>query len=432
MRGNTLARAATRVSSGIAVGIVVVLALGGCGSSSTSSSAAATSSSSTSAPASSSTSTTSAASAPAPAAIAALTPSASLQSQAKAAGMKDAAAAGAPTKLPAGKKIGVIELSGQSATSQRIVAAVKQIAGLLHYTVTTCDPNFDETKIPECATSILAQSPDVIISVSQNPGPMGSAVQQAGQRHIPWFDVASGVTPSRYIFNYGENGTTLVKTLDAWLFPAMGQHKSGSTLQLAALSAPTVGLGALTNAQLMADVKADPKVDLVVNHDLDLANIVPDTLSTTKNVIQRYPNLAGMETVCDLCVPLMAQALTSAGAKGSNRPLVTGEYSTPQTVADIRSGTADAVADYPWETAVWVAMDQALEHWARGKTIAPALAPAAGSSSGIFSTGYSLKFMQPYVLTKSNVGASGPIPILGPDFVTYFETKWNKEFGVGG
>jgi hypothetical protein len=39
--------------------------------------------------------------------------------------------------------------------------------------------------------------------------------------------------------------------------------------------------------------------------------------------------------------------------------------------------------------------------------------------------------MKPYVLTKANTGKSGTvIPVYGPDYQTFFTTKWTKEFGV--
>ena len=346
-----------------------------------------------------------------------------LVAAAKRAALKDAAAAGKPTKLPAHKKIGLILLSGTSATSQRVVVATHQIAKLLGYTTIVCDPGFDATKVPACATSIVAQNPSMIISVSTNPGEFGSALATAAQRHILWFDVGSGITPSADIANYGEPGPPLAHALDKWLFKTMAARANpGSKLDIMALTAPTVGISSSgAEGTLLKDVKNNPRVDLVVNHNLDLTNIVQDTLNTTTQTAQQFPSLAGTWTVCDVCIPLMAQAFTTAGLTGANRPVVAGEYSTPQTVADIRAGSVNGVADYPWEVQVWTAVDQALEHWARGKPIV--------QNFSVFGK-YGLKFMTPYVITPSSAGKSGPAPIYGSDFQSYFETKWQKEFGI--
>jgi hypothetical protein len=39
--------------------------------------------------------------------------------------------------------------------------------------------------------------------------------------------------------------------------------------------------------------------------------------------------------------------------------------------------------------------------------------------------------MEPYVITRENALTSGPAPIYGPDYESYFRAKWKKEFGVG-
>ena len=71
--------------------------------------------------------------------------------------------------------------------------------------------------------------------------------------------------------------------------------------------------------------------------------------------------------------------------------------------------------------AVWVAVDQALENWSRGA--------AVKSDFSVFSS-YNVPLMQPYILDSSTAGTSGPAPILGTDFESYFSAKWKAEFGV--
>jgi hypothetical protein len=40
--------------------------------------------------------------------------------------------------------------------------------------------------------------------------------------------------------------------------------------------------------------------------------------------------------------------------------------------------------------------------------------------------------MEPYFLTKANAGASGPMPVFGPDYESYFLGNWKAEYGLGG
>ncbi len=328
-------------------------------------------------------------------------------------------------ELPAGKKIGVMLLSAQSASSQRIVAATEEIAALLGYEVITCDPNFDSQKIAQCATSLVAQKPDIVFSVSQNPGPMGSALGDAAEQGIIWVGTVDAVQPATGLTPYGAPGSVTATVMDKWLFAEMAKRKGeGAELQVLALTAPTVGVASLEQQNtLAADAEAAGNVKIVVQHDLDLANIVQDTLSTTTQTLQQYPELAGTWTVCDFCVPLIAQAVAAANVPADKRPVIAGDYTTAQTIADLRAGNVDGVVDLPWETQVWVGVDQALQKWARGTDVIPGFDVFAGYGQG---------FMEPYMVTKENVGASGSAPIFGPDYESYFKAKWKAEFGVGG
>jgi ABC-type sugar transport system substrate-binding protein len=337
---------------------------------------------------------------------------------ARAAGLRDAKAR---VSVPKGKTIGVIQLSGTSSQSIGVLATARQIAKLFGWKVAVCDPNFDPQKVAQCATSIAAQNPSVIFSVSTNTGAMGSGFTDAVRRNIPWISVVSGVVPAKGLYDYGRDGFELAKIIDTYLFKTMRAKSKEKPLKLFAIGAPTVGIASANSGkQLARDVNAAGDVELI-NHDLDLSNAVQDTLSTSSQALQQNPGLAGMWTLCDFCLPLMAQEVKKA--QGSNRStVVAGLYANPQAISGIRQGAIDAVSDYPWLSAVWVGMDQVLQNLTRKTPIA--------SSKSVYGK-YKLSFMRPYVLEKKNVGTSGAaIPVFGPDAQTYFMTKWRKEFGT--
>ena len=192
-------------------------------------------------------------------------------------------------------------------------------------------------------------------------------------------------------------------------------------LNLFAIGAPTVGLASANSGkQLERDVSKAGDVKLI-NHDLDLSNAVQDTLNTTRQTLQQNPNLAGTWTLCDFCLPLMAQVV------GQQQPdkrttVVAGLYANPQAIDGIRKGTIDAVSDLPWVSSVWIGMDQVFQKLARNKAVA---------STQLVYKRYALPFMRPYVIEKKNVGNFGAvIPVYGPDYQTFFTTKWAKEFGT--
>ena len=338
--------------------------------------------------------------------------------EAKAAGEE---AAGKKASPPTDKSIGVIQLSGESATSIQVAEAAEAIGDMFGYSVNVCDPELQESKFAECGTSILAQNPSMIISVSTNAAAFGSAVKDAESKGIPWFNVGSASTPSPEVNNYGIDGFELAKVLDEYMFEAMREKSGGSgKMKMFAITAPTVGTSSLnseTELKKNAAEAGDVEVEI---HNLDLANAAQDTLTSSRQTLERNPELAGMWTLCDFCLPLMAQSVQSYG--GDNEVVVGGEFSNPQSIADIRKGTVTVVSDYAWALPVWVAVDQALGNWAHKEAIV--------QGEKVFQA-YPLPFMKPYLLTKENVGTSGAAPIFGPDYEAFFKAKWAKEYGVG-
>jgi ABC-type sugar transport system substrate-binding protein len=335
---------------------------------------------------------------------------------ARAAGLRDARS---PVSVPKGRTIGVIQLSGTSSQSIGVLATARQIARMFGWKVVVCDPNFDPQKVAQCATSIVAQNPSVVFSVSTNTGAMGSGFTDAVRRGIPWISVVSGVVPANGLRDYGRDGFALTKIIDAYLFRAMRAKSSEKPLKLFAIGAPTVGIASANEGkQLASDVEAAGDVQLI-NHDLDLSNAVQDTLNTSRQALQQNPNLAGMWTLCDFCLPLMAQVVKQA--QGADRKtIVAGLYANPQAISGIREGSIDAVSDYAWQSSVWVGMDQVLRNLTRKTPIA--------STATVYKK-YKLPFMVPYVIEKKNVGNFGAvIPVYGPDYQTYFTIKWRKEF----
>ena len=92
-------------------------------------------------------------------------------------------------------------------------------------------------------------------------------------------------------------------------------------------------------------------------------------------------------------------------------------------MALVREGKVDAIMDLPLEASVWVGFDQLLGYWSRQRPI--------DTSFDVMSKGYGLTFMEPYLVTKENVG-EGAIPVVGPDHESYFRAKWKAEYGLGG
>ena len=159
-------------------------------------------------------------------------------------------------------------------------------------------------------------------------------------------------------------------------------------------------------------------------NDIDLPNAVQDTLSQTKTFVQQNSDLAALWQTCDFCAAPMVQGLSELGLQGEERPFSAAFYTTKQTREQIAKGELTGALENNFGAMAWVTLDQALQFWARNTPFA--------KDNEVFKTGYGIEILKPWIVTEENVGDDpSVIPNGGEDYVTYFETKWNKEFGVG-
>lgn len=347
--------------------------------------------------------------------------------EAREAALEDAEALGGKTDPPKGKKIAYIHLSAQAEASQRVLKGLQEITDLFGFELIVCDPNFDPKRVAQCATSLVAQRPDLVITEASDPGAAGAGLRAAFDRGIPWITTGAGQTPSRFVTaEYVPDELSQTKFLDEWMFETIKQRVGDEDATIVAFQASPVGPAVRArDDQRKQDLQAFANIREIVAHEIDLSNPAQDVINTTKTLLEQNPGLDGIWQTCDFCVPLNAQAVDSLGLEGDERPVIAGIYSGPETRKRIKEGSIDGVVENNFEVMGWVAMDQALEDWARGKEFHP--------DNSVFTEGYSIDMLVPWIMTKDNVGDDfNVINNQGEDYRTYFLTKWNAEFGTKG
>jgi ABC-type sugar transport system substrate-binding protein len=347
--------------------------------------------------------------------------------EAREAALKDAEALGGRIDPPTGKKIAYIHLSAQAEASQRVHAGLEEIAELFGFELIVCDPNFDPQRVAQCATSLVAQNPDLVITEAADPGAAGAGLREAASRDIPWITTGAGQTPSEFVTaEYVPDEKSQTQFLDEWFFGTIQQRVGDEEATIIAFQASPVGPAVRArDEQRKQDLAQFPNIREIVTHEIDLANAPQDVVNTTRTALEQNPGLDGIWQTCDFCVPLNAQAVDTAGLEGEDRPVIAGIYSGPETRKRIAEGSIDGVVENNFEVMGWVAMDQALEFWARNKEFHP--------DNSVFTEGYSIQMLVPWIMTKDNVGDDfNVINNQGEDYRTYFLTKWNAEFGTEG
>jgi len=270
----------------------------------------------------------------------------------------------------------------------------------------------------------VAQKPDLIILAAQSPTALGGDLKTAHEEGIPVIVTGALQAPSPYFTaQYVPVEDVVTHTFDEWLFgqveERIGEEGEGT---IAAFQAPTVGPGVVErDVQRKADLKKYPNLS-EVTHDIDLPNAIQDTLEQTKTFVQQNSDLEALWQTCEFCAPPMAQALDQLGLQGEERPFTGAFYTTKQSREMIKNGELSGAVEINWPEMSWVTMDQALQYWARK-------APFAKNNE-VFENGYGIKMLQPWIMTEENVGEDpAVVSNQGEDYKTYFETKWQAEFG---
>lgn len=337
---------------------------------------------------------------------------------------KDAETVGGKVDPPKDKLIAFLWLSKSTEASVRLHEDLTEAAALFDFKVVDCDPNFDPAKTAQCATSLVAQNPSLIISAASATAALGGGLKTAHDRDIPWIMVGAVQTPSPYYTaQYVPDERQLTKVLDEWLFEEIEKRHGEEPGVVAAFQAPAVGAGVIARDEQRAeDLKAFPNLT-EETHDIDLADAVQDTLQTTKQFVEQNPDLVALWQTCDFCAPPMAEALDQLGRTGDDRPLTAAIYTTKQSRDMIASERFTGAVENNFGAQAFVALDQALEFWARDKPFA--------EDNSVFSGGYGIEILEPWIVTKDNVGDPGVVRNQGEDYKAYFKAKWAAEFGVG-
>lgn len=344
---------------------------------------------------------------------------------ARTAALEDAEKAGGEVAAPTDKTIGFMYLSKSTEASVRLHDGLKAAADLFGFDVVTCDPNFDPAKTAQCMTTLVAQSPDLILLSAAPTAALGGGLKTAADKDIPVVMIGALQAPSpSYTAQYVPDEKRLSKALNEWLFGLVSERVGDDAATIAAFQAPNVGQGVIDrDVQRKADLEAFPKLKQVT-HDINLADAVQDTRSRTRSLVQQNPDLQALWQTCDFCAPPMAQALDQLGLQGDDRPFTGAFYTSKQSREMIKAGKLSGAVEVNYGVQSWVTLDQALQNWARKTPFA--------KTNAVFQDGYGIEMLQPWIVTQENVGDPAVVRNQGEDYETYFRTKWNAEFGVGG
>jgi ABC-type sugar transport system substrate-binding protein len=342
-----------------------------------------------------------------------------------------AAAKAGPAVTLKPETIGMIEVLHAAEVQQRITNALKAAAAKVGWKVITCDTAGDPSKASSCANELLTQGVTAMTSMGVDPTGMAQQMKEAKAKGIPWIGLV-GTEPDTPAFtaqiNQPDHGS-ISALMSQYILQRLNAAGAASRMRggFAYSTFPAIyGIGLRDDATAAA-LKASG-VSMIARHVTDLTNEAQDSRQWTQSVLARNPNIGAIYTTLDIDQSEIADAVAQKfpGKSFPARPLVVGLAAGLATLDKIRRGTLDADAEVAVEAASWMGIDQ-LAAWFAHKT------PIATDLYSGHKTGdYPVWFLKAYMVTKANAPAQSGVYHAPPyDFVTFFSTKWAREYKTG-
>jgi ABC-type sugar transport system substrate-binding protein len=337
---------------------------------------------------------------------------------AREAGMREAEAAGGKTEMPA-KKVGVLQIAGALESAQRAEAGLEQAAKTLGWTVTVCDAQGDPTKMARCGDTLLDRNVDAMFTLGVEPSIIKAQLQKAQNQNVPVFNFGGAVTPDPgFTGSYEPDEALGGRVLADYLVEALGEVEGAKPIAVHDYPA----IWATNRSDELKKTIKGTDIEIAATHTTDAANLVEDTRRAVNAEITQNQDLKAFWFDFDSAGQAAAQEIGSqfANKEFPDRPLVATFHADLGTIDLMRQGLIDVVSDWPYDATAWVAVDQAAEFFARDTKPDKNPRPAYGG----------FDVMDYVIVTADDLPAEGKYREPKNDFVTFFKTKWEEEFGA--
>jgi ribose transport system substrate-binding protein len=338
------------------------------------------------------------------------------------AGQAAANEAGGKAQLPAGKKIGFLQIVGGIESADRVANSTKAALQSVGYSMVLCDGQGDPAKWVTCGNSLLDQGVDGIITTGVDPQSVAGPLKKAKEKNIPWISVAGETAPG-YNGTYGPDDRETGRVLSDYLIKRINDEAGGKA-DIAIHDFPIPSIHVRTE-EFKKKLKQYPDIKIAAETTSDAANLIEGTRKTVNDQITKDPNLKAFWFAFDTAGQAGGQAVAARfpGKEFPDRPLTVTFHADPASQALLRNGQLDAVADVAYDIGSWVGVDQMLESFARKKDFDQSPRPEYPGVGNL----YTIK-----MIDKDNLPPEGQYVAPDTDVVSFFKSKWQSEFGSQG
>ncbi len=264
-------------------------------------------------------------------------------SAAASAGASAAASAAASPSPGGAKTIGVVSLAANNGGSSRMIAAMKQAAGPLGWTIQVVDTAGDPGKVAAAVSSFTTAKVDGIVVDILDPSALSTQIAAAKAAGIPFISVNSNDYDPNVSSQIVANPFDVGAQEATYIADRLG--RKGNVAMLAFSAATNIRL---RQAGFEAALSAYPGIKIVEKHELDVAKALDDAQATVSSWLTKYPS-GQLNAIWAAWDEPALGAAAAADSKGRNDLFVTGTDYEPAVGQRMKQGSvlqADWFVDY--------------------------------------------------------------------------------------
>lgn len=339
-----------------------------------------------------------------------------------------AAAAKSGQQLPSGLTAGILHVQGTAESDQMIGYGLEDALDALNVKFTSLDPQGNPAKTAADLDALINKKPDVIFGISVEPALITAQLKEMKAQNIPFINVGGTVHETPLVaMSPVPSDYAQAAIASQYLLDVLGEDNEAEpgvpAGEVAEFGYDPIYSLLQRRVTFETMVKQTPGVKIVANHQIDFENPTADIQGATESIIQAHPDLKAIYSCCDFTLPPIAAGIRAAGAAEKVK-VVSVQLADPAVLDLIQKGEVTAVGNAALGASSWMAVDE----WAASEAEKREICRFCW-----------LKNEYMFAYSMVNAENVNPSFALRPDFKIqplivdypgYFESKWQKEFGI--
>ncbi len=258
-------------------------------------------------------------------------------------GASSGTSSSAPASSTGPKTIGVVSLAANNGGSARMIAAMKDAATPLGWTIQVVDTAGDPSKVAAAVSSFVTAKVDGIVVDILDPSALTSQIAEAKSAGIPFISVNSNDYDPNVSAQIVANPFDVGAQEATYIADRLG--RKGNVAMLAFSAATNIRL---RQAAFEAALGSYPGIKIVEKHEVDVAKALDDAQATVSSWLTKYP--AGqLDAIWGAWDEPALGAAAAADTAGRKDLFVTGTDYQPTVGERMKAGSvlqADWFIDY--------------------------------------------------------------------------------------